>query len=77
MTVNDLREGEKAVIVGISGLEGQITQKLMDLGLLRGVAVTMVHRAPLGDPVWVELKGYQLALRGDLARHIEIEEVIK
>ncbi len=75
MTINDLAEGQRAQILGVQGLDAQLTQKLVDLGMIKGVRVTLIHRAPLGDPLWLELKGYQLSLRRELAEHIAVEEI--
>jgi ferrous iron transport protein A len=47
----------------------------MDMGLTRGSALTVKRRAPLGDPIQIAVKGYNLAIRKDEARYIEIERI--
>jgi len=64
----DLAPGEAGVVVGVQG-EDAIGRRLLDLGLLPGTAISVVRRAPLGDPVLYELRGYRLCLRrGEAAR---------
>lgn len=75
MTLNDLHEGQKARIVSLSALSPHLVQKFLDLGIMDGVEVTLVHRAPLGDPIWLELKGYQITFRNDIAANIEVEVI--
>lgn len=73
MTVNDLQSNEQAIIIGLDGLDGHLETRLLDLGLMSGALVTFIRRAPLGDPVWLEIKGYQLALRREVAARILVK----
>ena len=54
--------GEKGVITAVAG-EGRIRRRLFDMGVTPGAAVTLRKFAPLGDPVEVNLRGYELSLR--------------
>lgn len=73
-TLDQSSEGDCVRIVRIGG-RGAIRQRLMDMGLTRGSALTVKRRAPLGDPIQIAIKGYNLAIRKDEARYIEIERV--
>lgn len=64
----DLHPGEAGFVVAVEG-DDAIGRRLLDLGLLPGTAISVVRRAPLGDPVVYELRGYRLCLRrGEAAR---------
>lgn len=73
-TLNDIGQGQEATILRLRG-NGAIRQRLMDMGMMRGVRVRVERRAPLGDPIAIRLKGYFLAIRSDEARLIEVEPV--
>ena len=64
--------GETVCIVKIHG-EGAIRRRIMDMGLTRGVAVTVRRVAPLGDPIELHVRGYALSLRKADAAMIEVE----
>jgi ferrous iron transport protein A len=71
MVLSDCRIGEKARITAV--LLGESHRKrIMDLGLMSGTVVEVVRKAPLGDPMIVQFRGYQVSLRRSDARHIEI-----
>ncbi len=71
-TLDQLHPGETAVIRHISG-SGPLRRRLLDMGLVRGAAVTMIKAAPLGDPVQYRVRGYHLALRRAEAHTITLE----
>ena len=71
MTLNDLKSGEKGVITFIS-LDEKTTQRLTDMGVTSGVEVKVLRRAPLGDPIEVTVRGYELSLRKADAEMIEL-----
>lgn len=64
--------GETVCIVKIHG-EGAVRRRIMDMGLTRGVAVTVRRVAPLGDPIELHVRGYALSLRKADAAMIEVE----
>lgn len=72
MTLDKLPLGHKAIIHKIHG-EGQIRRRLMDMGLLKGVSIEVVHVAPMGDPIAYLVRGYQLLLRKSEAILVEVE----
>jgi len=74
MCISDLAPGQHGRVRQIGG-GGAIRQRLLDLGLLPDAVVEMVRRAPSGDPVWVKLQGYELALRGAEAASVLVEAV--
>lgn len=66
-----LKPGQRARIVAIEG-DGPRVQRLYEMGLLEGTEVTLVRRAPLGDPIEVRLMGYSLSLRNADAARIRV-----
>lgn len=74
MTLNNLKVGQSGRIVK-NRTKGAIKQRFMDMGITKGVIVKVVKIAPLGDPIEVELRGYNLSIRKNDAKDIEIEEV--
>jgi len=73
MTLDSLTCGQSAIIRRVGG-SGALRRRLMDMGLGRGVTISMLKVAPLGDPVAYSVLGYELSLRKSEARLIEIEE---
>ena len=70
--LSELKPGEEGVIVKVEG-RGPAVRRMADMGLLPGVRVRVLRRAPLGDPVELEVKGYNLSLRRDEARLMLVE----
>jgi DtxR family transcriptional regulator, Mn-dependent transcriptional regulator len=71
-TIKDLKIGQKGVVVRVKG-KGAIKQRLMDMGLVSGSEVKVIRVAPLGDPIEITLKGYNLSMRKSEAKEIEVE----
>ena len=71
-TLRDTKVGETVKVVRLSG-EGAVKRRIMDMGLTRGVEVYIRKVAPLGDPVEVTVRGYELSLRKADAEMIEVE----
>lgn len=71
-TLRKVRVGEKAVVSKIAG-ESLIRRRLMDMGVTRGTEVLVRKVAPLGDPIEINLRGYELTLRKAEADHIIVE----
>ena len=71
MTIKDLKIGESGIITAVGG-EGSLRQHFLDMGLIPGVQFTVVKYAPLGDPLQIMLHGYELTLRVDDAKTIEV-----
>lgn len=72
MTLDELRPGQRGVILSIEG-DGPLVQRLMALGLLEGSEVAMTRRAIGGDPVEVQVMGYALSLRREEARRVAVQ----
>ncbi len=70
--LSQLSVGEKGVIAKVNG-EGAIRRRLFDMGLTPGAEVYLRKKAPLGDPIEIALRGYELTLRKAEAAHVEIE----
>ena len=71
-TLKDVKVGETAVVVRLHG-EGAVKRRIMDMGLTKGTEVYIRKVAPLGDPVEVTVRGYELSLRKADAEMIEVE----
>ena len=74
MTLADLPKGESRKVVSVRG-EDAITRRLMEMGVIPGVAVRMVKSAPFGDPLEIKVRGYSLALRRNEAESVVVEKV--
>lgn len=73
-TLDRLKVGETGVIRIVGG-EGILRRRLLDMGLTPKTKVMVRRRAPLGDPIEVNLRGYELTLRLEDAEKISVEEV--
>lgn len=76
MTLNNLEIGKTAVISAVGG-EGALRQHFLDMGVIPGTEVTVVKLAPMGDPIELQIHGYELTIRIDDAKKIEIIPVEK
>ncbi len=74
MTLDQLRIGKKGRIISVSG-KGALRDRLLDMGLTPGTEVMVRRMAPFGDPIEILLRGYELTLRLEDAKNIEIERV--
>ena len=71
-TLHDVKVGETVTVVKLHG-EGAVKRRIMDMGITKGVTVYVRKVAPLGDPVEVNVRGYELSIRKADAEMIEIE----
>ena len=71
-TLKEVGIGETVKVVKLHG-EGAIKRRIMDMGITRGVEVTVRKVAPLGDPMEVTVRGYELSLRRAATEMIEVE----
>ena len=71
-TLGDVAVGKTAKVVRLHG-EGAMRRRIMDMGLTKGVTVRVRKLAPLGDPMELTVRGYELSLRRADARMIEVE----
>ena len=72
-TLRDAKIGETVKVKKLTG-EGAVKRRIMDMGITRGIEVYVRKVAPLGDPVEVTVRGYELSLRKADAEMIEIAE---
>ena len=70
--LKDVAVGDKAIVKKLSG-EGALKRRIMDMGVTKGVEVLVRRVAPLGDPIEVTVRGYELSLRKDEAANIIVE----
>lgn len=70
--LSELEPGDKGVVVKIGG-STSTRRRIMDMGVVRGTRVILVRRAPLGDPVELEIRDYNLSLRKREAENIYVE----
>ena len=73
MTLNELKIGDSAAIKTVGG-EGALRCRLLDMGLTPRTVVTLQKRAPMGDPLEIRVRGYELTLRTEDAKKIEVKE---
>lgn len=71
MTLNEMKAGESALITAVGG-EGSLRCRLLDMGLIPRTRVTLQKVAPMGDPIEIMVRGYELTLRVDDAKKIEV-----
>lgn len=76
MTLKDLDIGKNAQILTVGG-EGALRQHFLDMGVIPGAEITVVKLAPMGDPMELQIHGYELTLRLDEAAQIEIKPIEK
>ncbi len=74
MTLDELKIGASAVITAVGG-EGALRCRLLDMGLTPRAKVTLQKVAPMGDPIEIRVRGYELTLRVEDAKKIVVEEV--
>lgn len=73
-TLRDVKIGNKAKVIKVHG-EGAIRRRIMDMGITKGVELYVRKVAPLGDPLEIYVRGYELSLRKVDAEMIEVEDI--
>ncbi len=73
VSLSSLAPGESGTVQGMHGLARNARQRLLEMGLMQGVRIRLVRRAPMGDPLEIHLKGYRLMLRDSEACSIFLE----
>lgn len=74
MTLNELKPGESGTVTAVGG-ESALRCRLLDMGIIPRTAVTLRKTAPMGDPIEIHLRGYDLTIRLDDAKNIEITPI--
>ncbi len=72
-TLRDIPVGGDATVVRLAG-QGALKRRIMDMGITKGASVHVRKVAPLGDPIEVTVRGYELSLRKDEAENVIVEE---
>lgn len=73
MTLNELKTGSSGIITAVGG-DGPLRCRLLDMGLIPHTRVTLQKVAPMGDPIEIRVRGYELILRVEEAQKIEVKE---
>ena len=71
-TLKDVKIGESTTVLKLNG-QGAVKRRIMDMGITKGVTLKVCKVAPLGDPIEITVRGYQLSLRKDDAEMIEVQ----
>lgn len=72
MTLKNTKCGKTVTVAKLLG-EGAVRRRIMDMGITKGTQLSIRKVSPLGDPIEVTVRGYQLTLRKDIAHHIIVE----
>jgi len=72
--LSEMKAGEKGKISQVGG-SGQVHRRILDMGVIPQTTVEVERIAPMGDPIWIRLKGYQLSLRKEEAANVYVEVV--
>lgn len=73
MTLDKAKVGSHVKVVKLNG-EGAIKRRIMDMGITKGVDIYIRKVAPLGDPIEIKVRGYELSLRKEDANMVEVED---
>ncbi len=71
--LSDLEIGKRAKITGYAEKNKALRKKLLAMGLVKGTEIKVIRTAPLGDPVEIEVRGFQLSLRKEEAQALNVE----
>ncbi len=72
LTLDQIKAGHSVMISKVGG-QGILRGRLLDMGLIPKTLVTVIKLAPMGDPIEIRLRGYDLTIRKDQAKDIEVE----
>ena len=73
MTIDDLKIGQSGTIFQVGG-EGPLRLRFLDMGLIPGTRVTLRKVAPMGDPIQIQVRGYELTIRREDSAKITLKE---
>ena len=73
MTLRDLKPGQRGIVASVAAA-GSMRRRIMDMGITPGVEIKVIKVAPLGDPVEINVRGYELSLRKEVARGFELRQ---
>lgn len=72
ITLKDLKPGQEGIVKSI-GEKGPMRKRIMDMGVTPGISIKVIKIAPLGDPIEINVRGYELSLRKTEAENIQME----
>ena len=75
MKLSELKKGEKGQVIGVNCFSDALKRRMLDMGVTEGVVVCVKKIAPFGDPVDIELRGYELCLRKSDLSNIEVKKL--
>ncbi len=70
--LSQMKIGDRGKVIAVRG-EGAVRRRLFDMGITPGAEIYLRKKAPLGDPIEISLRGYELTLRKTEAAHVEME----
>jgi Fe2+ transport system protein FeoA len=70
--LSEMKVGERGRISKVGG-SGQVHRRILDMGVIPPATVEVERIAPMGDPIWIRLRGYQLSLRKEEAANVHVE----
>ena len=73
--LSDLKIGQRAKVLGIHMDKPDVRRHLLDMGITKGTKILIKKVAPMGDPVDVELRGYELCIRKEEMKNIDVEVI--
>ena len=76
MKLSEMKVGQKAKVVSLNIKNKEIRRHLLDMGLTRGVEIKIKKIAPMGDPIDIELRGYELCINKSQLKNIEVEPIL-
>lgn len=74
MVLKDVKIGQTVIVKKITG-QGPVKRRIMDMGITKGTEIYVRKLAPLGDPIELTIRGYELSIRKADAEMIEVEEI--
>ena len=74
-TLADISVGEKGIVLGFSGGSNTYRQKLLAMGLIKGTEFQVARMAPMGDPVEIRVRDFNLSLRKEEAKALRVREI--
>ena len=74
MNLNDLKPGQKGKVTKLLGL-GYLRRRIIDMGIIPGTTILMKRVAPFGDPIQINVRGYELSIRKSEAQEILIDAI--
>lgn len=74
-TLNELKENQICKVLSVNVI-GELKYRLLDMGIISNTTIKLTKKAPLGDPLQIEVRGYSLSIRSEIASKIEVEVVL-